>query len=1276
MKTIRLPLLFIAFTAAAAAEPLHLVFPAPGHPEYPQEVRAFTFPLLQSEKRAFRYSYRAKCEGMSPETPADNSNFGANLCIRYMDGGVKWFDPGRESGDGFRLSGEGVRPSPRIAGWQELAGVFEPPRAVSNVTLYCRIARPGTAWFDGMSVRELAPVAARGPCRFKERKGFVQLENDFIRLIVDPAHGGTAVRLWTKADGVETGRTSGGALFADAFEDGGANTSRVYDVIRRRDTPSAAEVTLRLTGPDGHRFLEIEKTFRVRREEPGVEVERVYRNLPAAMGDVEIVPVGEGADERIFVPLGGTATRQRVFFGRAGARTATAVRTTTPPFRLELSGELVTPHTPWLRPYAGGRTRALFILDIRQQREIVELAQRMDLDARTVRIAHVRENMTWGMIERYSTYTFADMNRDLASVLAEGGFDVIVIAGRLRERLDDANRAAIDALLAGGTGLVAVENRALVPDGYAETPDGAAYVKDGLPDELLPFGAHRVKTFATGASRAVFLDYKAFDGLTPFVYYDRKEPGFFYADYALGMVAKSLLWAAKKDLRVPADAQVEESTEDSGDGLLIRRRIYHGAKGRYGFSCETVRGDSSPEAKARLAARDRAREFPSAPPAWPDFPFSIGECCHRNGIKRYLLPLRYAQLRSLGVNQIRFWAVDGPDHYRPYLPYGLGFDFPVGRGGQLAWNRFQNEFSEPYAKTKDPRYLVRNPCLNDPAFLADDLASVAATIDRLACLHPVSYDCGDENSLTRWSAAFDFCFGRHCLAAFRTWLKGEYGSLARLNEGWGTSFAAWDDVVPDRTDQARTRAARTGRKAYGAWADHRRFMELTYAAYFARVKKVVNDKAPGARFDMSGTQPPNGWTGMDMWLIGKTVDLPALYDVENLGEIIRSFHRPFAHPWFGYRLDGARGRWRAWNDAFRFLDFGISFYHEGLMLMPDYTVPEPVAALADALVDLRAGGARLLRSLVAEEEALLHYSQASVHAAQIENRYADFLGVRERWCRRLVAAGVQFRFVAYAELESGVLDRTEAKTVILPHSAALSPEETDALRRFAARGGRVVGDAQAGRMDEHCRELRTNPLAGILTDDPAFGPERNDGVRAFRFRSRLGLPGRYFGFTRDVDARDASARRTVTLDRPAYVYDLRAKRALGCVKSFDTALAPGAATFYAALPYAVKAFTVKGPAAAPTGQDAVFKLSLAVSAGTSGFHPVKVDVYDAAGKRLEAECGMTEITGGIGEWRLRPPPDAPHGPRRIVFTDFITGRTCAARDCVVQTASLTGSNER
>ena len=398
---------------------------------------------------------------------------------------------------------------------------------------------------------------------------------------------------------------------------------------------------------------------------------------------------------------------------------------------------------------------------------------------------------------------------------------------------------------------------------------------------------------------------------------------------------------------------------------------------------------------------------------------------------------------------------------------------------------------------------------------------------------------------------------------------------------------------------------------------------------------------------MSGTQPPNGWTGMDMWLIGNVIDLPALYDVENLGEIIRSFNRPFAHPWYGYHMDAGQCRWRVWNDAFRFMDFGISFYHEGLMLMPDFTVPEAVAALDDALRDIRAGGARLLRSLEPEVDVFIHYSQASVHAAQIEGRYADFLAARDMWIKRLVAAGAQFRFLAYEELEKGVLDAAGGRAVVLPHSAALSNGEVAALRRFAGHGGTVVGDAQTGRMNRHCRELAKNPLADVVRRDWDFGRENADGVRMFRFRSRTGLPGRYWGFTREVGRSSAPAARVVPLESPVYVYDMRGKKCLGRRDSFEVALAPGESAFYAALPYKATGLSVDGN----------FNLALAVQGGEAGFHPVRVEFFDMSGR--SAGFSMAETVRGDGKWAPRLPHGAEPGRYQVVFTDFVTGFTAS-----------------
>ena len=1230
-KTILLAsLLSLSAALRARAEVDHHVFPVPGHDAYTQSLRAHAFTLNQREKRAFAYSCRAKCAGMDPSTPPSHSNFGVEICVNYTDGTSKWTKPK-------------AIPQPTDPDWQEIADVFRPVRAVSNVVVYTRLARKGEAWFADVKVEELAPAQPRGPCRLLERDGLFLLENDFVRLTVDPSRGATAASCLTKSNGVD--RAESGALFADAFEGCGANTDRVYRIIRKRDTPGAVELSCALMGPAGHPFIEIEKTFRLSRYEDGVEVVRRYRNLPAAMSDARLLPTGE---EPVAIPLGGTAERSRVWFG--AARTTGNVRNVVQseyPFELELSGELVTPHTPWLRPYAGGRTKALFILDIRQQREIVELAQRMDLDVRTVRIASVFENMSYGLLEDFATYNFSDMNRDLKARLDEGGYDAVVMAGDLWERLDEANRGTIRKMLAAGVGLVVVQKRTGVLDGYEVLPKGLAYVKGGLPETLLPFDAGRVTTLASGNSRAVFFDYNASDGLTPFVRWDLPEPGFFYADYALALMAKGVLWAARKDLSVPPEAKAEESFEDSGDGLLIRRKVFRTAKGAYDFACTVEKGESSAAAKARLAQREKDLAYPTERPSWPDFSFSVGAGSHRNGIKRYLVPLRFAQLEKIGVNHLRFWAIDPPQFYRPYLRYGMGMGFPIC-WGQLRGNRFQKEFQEPYAKTHDKKYLCRKPCLNDPEYLSADRAKTAADIDAVACLKPVNYDCNDENSLTRWIAPFDFCFGEHCLAAFRRWLKTQYDGLAALNAAWGTDFATWDEVVPDTTEEARSRARRTGRAAYGAWADHRTFMEITYADYFDGARRVMVEKEGELPFDMSGTQPPNGWTGMDMWRMAKVIDFPAVYDTENVGEIIRSFGRPLVHPWYGYRLSGPYGAYRVWYDAFRYLNFGISFYSGINILRPDYTIPPQVRQLTDALADLRAGGARLLRTLDHDVETLIHYSQPSIHAAQIEDRYADFLAARDTWCRRLVASGRQFRFVASAELEDGALDCTRASAVILPHSAALSDGEVRALTRFAARGGVIVGDRLTGTMDEHCRARTGNPLAGTMRTSFDFGPESRDGVRVFRYRSREGLVGTYYGFARELDAKGGfAATRRVDFPHPSVVYDLREHRCLGRVSSFETHLAPGAATFYAVLPYEVKSLSV--------GAD--FSLTLSSKDGSpSGFHPVKVEVFDADGTRIHSD--MTETRSGRGRWRPSLPRDIGARPRQVVFTDFISNLSC------------------
>ena len=238
----------------------------------------------------------------------------------------------------------------------------------------------------------------------------------------------------------------------------------------------------------------------------------------------------------------------------------------------------------------------------------------------------------------------------------------------------------------------------------------------------------------------------------------------------------------------------------------------------------------------------------------------------------------------------------------------------------------------------------------------------------------------------------------------------------------------------------------------------------------------------------------------------------------------------------------------------------------------------------------------------------------------------------------------QFRFVSYEEIENGALEDGEVEILMLPHSAALSKREALAMRRFAARGGRIVGDVHSGKMDQHCRTLPRSSLSGVVVFDDGLGAGHSDGMRMYEYASRKGLPGAYYGFTRAVAAKPVgTARRTVRLASPMNVYDMRKKRFLGCVSSFEVSLRPAEAAFFAALPYQVGKINA----------DRVGNVVLAVSTGTSGLHPVKMDAYGADGRRIASE--IVSVIGGRGRWTL---PHGADGASQLVFTDFVSGASC------------------
>jgi len=236
---------------------------------------------------------------------------------------------------------------------------------------------------------------------------------------------------------------------------------------------------------------------------------------------------------------------------------------------LEVSPGVVTPHIPWARPYALGQVRALFLVELWGHREVVELAQRMDLDYR-VPTLHSTGDVVHGPGTPWrpiigSREGFAQAERAL-----DAPGDVVIIADsyspRLRRVTFDWGRFTkgtwrkLLQQVEAGCGLVIVdpyeptnwkgmsdEMRAVLSRDLLQPAGPNHFVTLGVPfDVLKGVGVGSVRIGAYGKGRIVLLDYPALR-LTPAV--SLHDHTFRAWEYYYSLLAKSVVWAARKEPR-------------------------------------------------------------------------------------------------------------------------------------------------------------------------------------------------------------------------------------------------------------------------------------------------------------------------------------------------------------------------------------------------------------------------------------------------------------------------------------------------------------------------------------------------------------------------------------------------------------------------------------------------------------------------------------------------------------------------------------------------------
>ncbi len=405
-----------------------------------------------------------------------------------------------------------------------------------------------------------------------------------------------------------------------------------------------------------------------------------------------------------------------------------------------------------------------------------------------------------------------------------------------------------------------------------------------------------------------------------------------------------------------------------------------------------------------------------------------------------------------------------------------------------------------YQATHDKRWLVRPVCLNDPA----DLAPLADKLHKLAAfagwLEPLGYNLGDEMSLTYYTTPFDYDFGDACLAAFRRWLRKRYPSLDALNRAWDTKFASWDAVTPMTAYEVK------GRGNYAPWAEHREFMDETFARFFEWVRARLRERDPRAIVGMSGSQAAEAYGGYNWPRLMQALDFIQNYTHRNTMIMQRSFDgRVPRAPWYGYGVRNPQMRAMLWR---RLLNGnrGGSFFSESYMFLPDGRPSACTRAAAPLVKEFQSGLAGLVRRLRRVNDIGVHYSHASIRGAFIFGADALFRDNRQGWIKALEDLGFQCEFLCRKQIEAGELRRRGYKAFVLPYSVAISDREAAELRRYVEAGGLLLADGKIGLMDEICRTRKTgaldalfgvsrprvDPLAGLREGEAVF--DSNEGA--------------------------------------------------------------------------------------------------------------------------------------------------------------------------------------
>jgi hypothetical protein len=437
--------------------------------------------------------------------------------------------------------------------------------------------------------------------------------------------------------------------------------------------------------------------------------------------------------------------------------------------------------------------------------------------------------------------------------------------------------------------------------------------------------------------------------------------------------------------------------------------------------------------------------------------------------------------------------------------YNYYVDHTAGKGYLYLRPDEWKAFSDAYKGNR--QRPVRPRCLRDPQVVQAMKDLIRDNVTRAKTGPVVAYAFDDEISVTSFTSPADVCWSPACLAAFREWLREQYGTTENLNAEWNTQLDSFDEAEPLHVDDLRPmHELPFDQWNLSRWADHRSFMDTTFADVLSELTQYANSLDASVPAGFVGGQSPAAYGGYDYAKLCRAVQWMEAYDIGSSNEIIRSFFgqtKPHVQTYFSqYHPNG--DKWFLWY-YFIHGNRGVICWPErdGKPWFEGGTARPEIAGMADTYEELQGPlGEVFVGAEFAHDKIAVYYSQPSIQvswfmdikphgstwvnrSSSLNNSNATDIINRWAWLKLLEDCGLQYEFVSYLDVAEGLLSNDEYRVLILPRTLALSDAEAAAIRRFAEAGGTVIADYLPGVFDEHGKGRSRGAL------DDLFGVERD-----------------------------------------------------------------------------------------------------------------------------------------------------------------------------------------